>query len=185
MPRRLPEGAGKSPGRESLRPAQGQIPWLPQKVQPGGGVVGAVAWPMAGVNQFGGTTIPEGKRTEAAVRNLLPNWPGLNIGGIRSWAQQKVERADSGKRSRLQDDYSPLSARFSNAGIRIEPLNPGKLSRRIQMKYDEELRGVKREMRRIRNERSYSDSEKEKRLEKQREKRRELLEKRRRALGNE
>jgi len=163
----------------------GQIPWLPQMVQPGGGVVGAVAWPMAGVNQFGGTTIPEGKRTEAAVRNLLPNWPGLNIGGIRSWAQQKVERADSGKRSRLQDDYSPLSARFSNAGIRIEPLNPGKLSRRIQMKYDEELRGVKREMRRIRNERSYSDSEKEKRLEKQREKRRELLEKRRRALGNE
>lgn len=163
----------------------GQIPFFPEAIQPSGGLAGAVGWPLIGVNQFQGTDIPEGKKLESAVRNVLPNWPGLNIGGIRSWAQQKVERADSGETSRYQDDYSPLGARFSNAGIRVEPLNPSKMRGRIKMKYDQKLKDINREMRRIKRERSYSETEKENRLDEQRKKRRKLLADQRRALGNE
>jgi len=163
----------------------GQIPYVPDMVQPSGGVAGAVGWPLLGINQFQGTNIPEGRKLDAMVKNLLPNWPGIDIGGIMSYAEQKVRRADSGETSRTQDDYSPLSARLSNAGIRIEPLNQNKISRRIKMKYDQKLNDISREMRRIRRERSYSDAEKEKRMEAQRKKRREVKEDMRRALGND
>ena len=163
----------------------GQIPFFPNAIQPSGGLAGAVGWPILGINQFQGTDIPEGKKFESAVRNILPNWEYLNVGGIRSWAEQKNQRARSGETSRFQDDYSPLSARFSNAGIRIEPLNPRKLAGRIRMKYNQKLKDVKKEMSRIRRERSYSDEEKAKRLEEQREKRRRIQEDMRRALGSE
>jgi hypothetical protein len=108
----------------------------------------------------------------------------LNIGGIRSWAEQKEQRADSGETSKYQDDYSPLSARFSNAGIRVEPLNPSKLKSRIKLKYDKKIGAIMKEIRRIKKERSYSDDEKQNRLKEQREKRREIIEDMRRALGN-
>ena len=163
----------------------GQVPFLPEATQPSGGLAGAVGWPLIGVNQFQGTDIPEGKKFESAVRNVLPNWPGLNVGGIRSWAQQKVERADSGETSKYQDDYSPLSARFSNAGIRVEPLSTYKLRSRIRLKYEKKLNDISREIRRIRKERSYSETEKDNRLEKQQEKKREIMEDMRRALGDE
>jgi hypothetical protein len=163
----------------------GQIPNFPNAIQPSGGLAGAVGWPMLGINQFQGTDIPEGKRMESAIRNVLPNWEGLDIGGIRSWAEQKNQRAESGETSRTQDDYSPLSARLSNAGIRIEPLSINKMSRRIRNKYNKKLNDVKREMRRIRNERSYGDEEKERRMEKQREKLGRIQEDMRRALGTE
>ena len=72
----------------------GQIPWLPSMTQPSFGVAGAVGWPALGINQFQGTDIPYGQRTEAAIRNLLPNWPGVSIGDtFDTYAQQKVERA--------------------------------------------------------------------------------------------
>ena len=162
----------------------GQVPFLPEATQPSGGLAGAIGWPILGVNQFQGTDIPEGKKLEAAVRNVLPNWSGLNIGGIRSWAEQKEQRADSGETSKYQDDYSPLSARFSNAGIRVEPLNPSKLKSRIKLKYDKKIGAIMKEIRRIKKERSYSDDEKQNRLKEQREKRREIIEDMRRALGN-
>jgi len=163
----------------------GQLAGVPDMVQPSGGVAGAVIYPWAGFNQFTGQKVPEGKKVDQILKNLMPNWPGIDIGGIMSYAEQKVERADSGETSRTQDNYSPLSARLSNAGIRIEPLNQRKISRRIKMKYDQKLKDIKTEIRRVRTERSYSDSEKEKRIDAQRKKRREVLGDMRRALGND
>jgi len=130
----------------------GQVPWLPGLVQPSGGVVGAVGWPMAGINQFQGNNIPEGQRTASAVRNLLPNWSGLDFGGFKSYAEQKEDRADSGKRTRYKDDYSPLTARLSNAGIRIEPQSPSKMISRINMKYDKKIEDLEKQLRAVKRE---------------------------------
>ena len=163
----------------------GQIPNFPSMAQPSFGLAGAVGWPIFGVNQFSGTSIPEGKKVETAIRNLMPNWEGLSIGGVQSWAEQKLNRAESGESSRTQDDYTPTTARLSNVGIRIEPLNINKMQRRIVSKYNKKLNATKVEIRRIKNERSYSDEEQEKRIAEQREKQRKIRAEMRRALGNE
>ena len=163
----------------------GQLAGVPDMVQPSGGVAGAVVYPWAGFNQFTGQRIPDGQRMDQVVKNLLPNWPGIDIGGIMSYAEQKVRRADSGEGSNTKDVYSPKTARLSNAGIRVEPLSMGKMSRRIKMKYDKKLNEISREIRRVRLEASYTDAEKKKRIAEQRKKRDETRNDMRRAMGND
>jgi hypothetical protein len=127
----------------------GQLPGLPNMVQPGGGVAGAIAWPWAGINQFQGTTIPEGERVDAMIKNLLPNWEGLEVGDFKTYAEQKKDRADSGKKTRYKDDYSPLQARLSNVGIRIEPMDADKKYDRIKLKYEKKMKAIKSKIRAI------------------------------------
>ncbi|MAR83211.1 MAG: hypothetical protein CMF55_00235 [Legionellales bacterium] len=140
----------------------GQIPWLPSMTQPSFGVAGAVGWPALGINQFQGTDIPYGQRTEAAIRNLLPNWPGVSIGDtFDTYAQQKVERADSGRPTRFGDDYSPTTARLSNAGIRIEPQDAGKLRSRVKWKYESRIKDIEKQIRKAKRETKYGPGERQ------------------------
>ena len=132
----------------------GQIPGFPDMVQPGGGLAGALIWPGLGVNQFQGTTIPEGEKMKAAVRQVLPNWGG-NIGeameavtGSESYALQKERRAEGmaeqgiGRHPR-SDDYSPATAVLSNAGVRLDQLDINKMKRRIRSKWDKKIKDKK------------------------------------------
>lgn len=140
----------------------GQIPGLPAMVQPSFGVAGAIGWPAIGINQFQGTDIPYGQRTQEAVRNLLPNWPGISIGDtFDSYAQQKVERADKGRRTRFGDDYSPTTARLSNVGIRIEPQEAGKLRSRVAWKYESKIKDIDKQINKARRETKYGPGERQ------------------------
>jgi hypothetical protein len=143
----------------------GQIPFLPEMLQPSGGVAGAVGWPLIGVNQFQGTEVPEGQRTQEILRNLFPNWQGIKFGNFDTYAEQKVRRADSGKKSQFGDDYSPLTARLSNAGIRIEPQNIGKMESRIEWKYEERIANIDKQIRKAKRETKYTKEERERVLE--------------------
>ena len=164
----------------------GQIPGLPAMVQPSFGVAGAAGWPALGINQFQGTDIPYGQRTQEAVRNLLPNWPGISIGDtFDSYAQQKVERADAGRRTRFGDDYSPTTARLSNAGIRIEPQDAGKLRSRVAWKYENKIKDIDKQIRRARRETKYGPEERKRVLNALYAKKRKEQEKMRRRIRGE
>jgi hypothetical protein len=145
----------------------GQIPFLPSMVQPGGGVAGAIGWPAVGINQFQGTTIPEGGKTDAIIKNLMPNWPGFEVGDFKTYAEQKVDRADSGKKTKYKDDYSPITARLSNAGIRVEPLNAGKMASRIRLNYEKKMKDVKTKINSLKRETGISKSDKKRRINEQ------------------
>ena len=163
----------------------GQIPGLPTMVQPGGGVAGAIAWPALGINQFQGNTIPEGERVDAMIKNLLPNWEGLEVGDFKSYAEQKVDRADSGKKTKYKDDYSPLQARLSNAGVRVEPMSIGKMSGRIRLKYDKKMKAIKKKIRAIKRETGISDATKKRQISEQYAKLRKTQKDMQRRLGGE
>jgi hypothetical protein len=170
----------------------GQIPGVPTSMQPGGGVVGAAAWPLiAGIDQFSGRELDGwDKRGEAAVRNLLPNWPGLNVLGVQSWAEQKRGRAEAGGYDKYKDVYSPATATLSEMGIRLEPISTRKLTRRIKKKYETwnkegKIDKAKSEIFRIKNEGSYTKEEKSKRIAIQKRKIKKLKAERRRELYGE
>ena len=163
----------------------GQIPFLPDMLQPGGGVAGAIGWPMLGINQFQGTNIPEGGKLDATIKNLLPNWEGLEFGDFKSYAEQKVDRADSGKTTKYKDDYSPLTARLSNAGIRIEPMDAGKMAGRIKLSYQKRIKDVKKRISALKRETGIDDATKERLINEQYAKVRKLQEAMQRRLKGE
>ena len=140
----------------------GQVPWLPAMVQPGGGVAGAVGWPAVGVNQFQGTDVPEGKRAEAALQNLLPNWDNLEFGDFKSYAKKKKDGA--GKRSRYGDDYSETTAGLSNAGIRVEDMDTGKMRSRIKWKFEDRINSLKKQIRSVKKRKDLDDAQKRKQI---------------------
>jgi hypothetical protein len=132
----------------------GQIPGLPEMVQPGGGLAGAAIYSTMGINPLQGTTIPEGEKMNEFVRQVLPNWGG-NIGeameavtGSESYALKKERRAEAmdemglGRHSRI-DDYSPATAALSNTGVRLEQLDTTKMKRRLKQKYDSKIKDKK------------------------------------------
>jgi hypothetical protein len=142
----------------------GQIQGLPSSVQASGGVAGAVIAPILGMNPSLGTEVPEGEKLDTIVKNLLPNWEGLQIGDLKTWATDKVDRADSGKTTPNRDDYSPITARLSNAGIRIEPLHENKLGRRIRGKYMAKINVKKKQLRAIKGNTGIEDKSKKRQM---------------------
>ena len=127
----------------------GQIPGVPDFVQPSGGLAGAVIAPMIGINTGLGTEVESGDKLDTVIRNVLPNWQGMQLGDLKTWATDKVDRADSGKTTPNRDDYTPITARLSNVGIRVEPLNDKKLAKRIVGKYKGQIDVLKRRLRKL------------------------------------
>ncbi len=141
----------------------GQFPGLPEMAQPGGGLAGAGLWSWGGVNPFTGSEIPDGERMNTFIRQALPNWGG-NIGeaiesvtGNESYALKKERRAEAmdeqgiTNHSRI-DDYTPLTAELSNAGIRVDQLDINKMKRRIKSKWDRKIRDKKTLLSKLRRE---------------------------------
>jgi hypothetical protein len=104
---------------------------------------------MLGINTGLGTEVESGDKLDSAIRNVLPNWQGMQLGDLKTWATDKVDRADSGKTTPNRDDYTPITARLSNTGIRVEPLNDKKLARRIVGKYKGQIDVLKRRLRKL------------------------------------
>jgi len=142
----------------------GQLQGVPSPVQISGGVAGAVVAPMMGMNPSLGTEVPEGEKLDTVIRNLLPNWEGLQIGDLKTWATEKVDKADSGKTTPNKDDYTPITARLSNAGIRVEPLHENKLGRRIRGKYMAKIKVKQKQLRSIKNNVGIEDSSKKRQM---------------------
>lgn len=141
----------------------GQIPGLPEMVQPGGGLAGAAIYSGLGINPLQGREIPEGERMNEFLRQVAPNWGGKigegmeAVTGIESYALKKERRADAmdeqglGRHDRI-DDYSPATAALSNTGVRLEQLDTTKMKRRLKQKYDGKIRDKKSMINRLKRE---------------------------------
>ena len=133
--RMIPGGDVYSRGEGGL----GQIPYLPQSLQPGFGAAGAVAYPLLGMDAFMGREVPKGEKWDQIVKNFTPNWP---LKGFPSFAGQKLERAYSGKYSPTKDVYDPLSARLSGFGIKTTPVSTRKLRKRAGYSFERDIRNL-------------------------------------------
>ena len=141
----------------------GQIPGLPEMVQPGGGLAGAAIYSGLGINPLQGREIPEGERMNEFLRQVAPNWGGKigegmeAVTGIEAYALKKERRADAmdeqglGRHDRI-DDYSPATAALSNTGVRLEQLDTTKMKRRLKQKYDGKIRDKKSMINRLKRE---------------------------------
>jgi len=129
----------------------GQIPNVPQALQPGFGAIGALAFPAMGIEAFMGKEIPKGERLEQAMKNFAPNWP---IPGFPSWAGRKLKRAETGKYSKTKDVYTPEAAWLSGFGIKTTPVSTRKLKKRAGYSAAREIRNLETRKRRIKSERS-------------------------------
>ena len=143
--RMIPGGDVYSRGEGGL----GQIPYLPQSLQPGFGAAGAVAYPLLGMDAFMGREVPKGEKWDQIVKNFTPNWP---LKGFPSFAGQKLERAYSGKYSPTKDVYDPLSARLSGFGIKTTPVSTRKLRKRAGYSFERDIRNLQTRKRRLRSE---------------------------------
>ena len=127
----------------------GQIPSLPQGLQPGFGAAGAAAFPLMGIEQFMGKEIPKDQRIPQIAKNFAPNWP---IPGFPSWSGRRLTRAESGKYSRTKDVHTPESAWMSGFGIKTTPISTTKLKKRAGYPLSREIREKESEKRRIKSE---------------------------------
>lgn len=119
---------------EQRQPRMGQIPGLPQYLQPSFGAAGAVADAVTGIDRFRGRQIPGGvpERLEHLAAQFTPNLP---IPNFPSYAGQKITRAQSGKYSPTKDVYTPTSALLSGLGAKVTPVSTRKLKKRISGNY--------------------------------------------------
>ena len=129
----------------------GQIPYLPQSLQPGFGAAGALAFPAMGIEQFMGKEVPKGERLEQAMKNFAPNWP---IPGFPSWAGRKLKRAETGKYSKTKDVYTPESAWLSGFGIKTTPVSTRKLKKRAGYSASREMRNLQTRKRKLKSEKN-------------------------------
>ena len=127
----------------------GQIPYLPQSLQPGFGAAGAVGYPLLGMDAFMGREVPKGEKMDQIIKNFTPNWP---IKGFPSFAGKKLERAYSGKYSPTKDVYDPLSARLSGVGIKTTPVSTRKLRKRAGYSFTRDIRNLQTRKRKLRSE---------------------------------
>jgi hypothetical protein len=126
----------------------GQIKILPGFAQPSFGAAGAVGYTLMSIDQFKGTTIPDGKKAEAFYRQFTPNIIGLGGGPIPdSYAQRKLRRSLSGQDDTAVDKHTPLSALLSSVGLKITPVSMSKLKGRLGMKIEGDVRDLESQIR--------------------------------------
>jgi hypothetical protein len=129
-------------GREG---GAGQIKIFPGFAQPSFGAAGAVGYTLMSIDQFKGTTIPDGKKVEAFYRQFTPNIVGLgapSIGLPDSYAQRKLRRAQSGQDETGVDQHTTTSALLSSIGLKITPVSLSKLQGRTKRRFNEELQAL-------------------------------------------
>ena len=120
----------------------GQIKQLPQQLQLGGGALGAIGYPMMGIDQFRGREIPEGQKLESIIRNFIPNVPGVP----GSFAQNKIDLAEGGARPRYKDEHTEGTAWAAAFGAKITPNDNNKNRQRIKFTYDAKIGKVDKQI---------------------------------------
>jgi len=159
----------------------GQIKFLPEAAQPSLGALGGVLFPAMGIDQFRGKEIPEGEKLGAMVRQFTPNI--LGVPG--TYAQNKLDKANTGIPSRYKDDHTPATAAASGFGAKITPVDDRKLRDRIKWNYDAKIDAVKKEERQLKTKRKeglISDEAYHKKREALRNKKQRIKRNRRKAL---
>lgn len=128
----------------------GQVPRLPEFMQPSFGAAGAVYDTLTGIDRFRGREITGGLggRAEFLGRQFIPNFP---IGGpgfsLPTWSGEKIERAFSGKYSPTRDVYTPGAAIASGLGLKVTPVSTRKLRKRKSIEFskrERELKSIRR-----------------------------------------
>jgi len=162
--RAIPGGMPFSANRGGV----GQVPFLPESMQPGFGALGGALYPMLGIDQFRGKDIPEGERLEAFARNFTPNVPmgeilGKLTGGVvdpdsipglpSTYAGNKIALAEAGQGSRYKDEHTPGTAWAAGFGAKVTPNNESKNRQRIRFKYDAKIDTVESQIRRLKTKR--------------------------------
>jgi len=122
----------------------GQVPFLPQSLQPSFGAGGAIYNTLMGVDPFKGKEIPGGPegRAKHLGQQFIPNLP---IPGAPTYAGEKIKRAMTGKPQPTKDYHTPLSATLSGLGIKTTPVTSGKGVLRQRMKLQTKIRALDEE----------------------------------------
>jgi len=177
--RMIPGGMPFSANRGGV----GQVPWLPESMQPGFGALGGVLYPSLGIDQFRGREIPEGERLGALVRNFTPNLP---IPGSGTYAGNKIDLAQAGEGSRYKDVHTPGTAWASGFGAKVTPNSENKNRQRIKFTYNAKIDVVESQIRRLKTKRRegmISDDKYDKQMETLRNKKQRIKRNRNKALN--
>ena len=163
----------------------GQIPGVPQWMQPSFGAAGGVVYPALGIKQFTGQPIPPTwkDRGEEMGKQFTPNFP---IPGFPSYSGVKIDRAASGKYSPKKDVHTPTSAYLSGVGIKVTPVSTRKERRRLGYSFIRRKKELDTERKMILGEfraGGISREEKNRALKDIAERRRELAKEKRKALS--
>jgi hypothetical protein len=135
----------------------GQVPFLPQSLQPSFGAGGAIASAFLGMDPFKGTVRQRGptladKTIEGAQylgKQFIPNLPvptGL-IPGMPdlTYSGAKLTRAIRGGEQPSKDYHTLASALMSSFGVKTTPVSTGKGIQRKRMKLDQDLRSLEQQ----------------------------------------
>jgi len=132
----------------------GQVPFLPQSLQPSFGAAGAIYNAFTGTDPFKGITRQRGptladKTIEGAQylgKQFIPNLPvptGL-IPGMPdlTYSGAKLTRAIRGGEQPSKDYHTLASALMSSFGVKTTPVSTGKGIQRKRMKLDQDLKSL-------------------------------------------
>jgi hypothetical protein len=136
----------------------GQIPGLPQALQPSFGAAGVIFDAFQGIDRFTGRERMRGPTTkdklleaaQYAGKQFIPNLPvptGL-IPGMPdlSYSGAKLTRAIRGGEQPTKDYHTPTSALLSSFGMKTTPVSTQKGIQRKLMKHDQEQRKLDQQM---------------------------------------
>lgn len=135
----------------------GNLQFLPEWLQMNFGAAGGIVAPLMGYDLYKGQNIPMfSDRLAAAVKQFIPNFPAGEIvntltGGMteeitnagilpETWAGNKIQRARSGEYSDTKDVHTLPTAWASMFGIKLRPIDYGKLEDRIYDRFDKKVR---------------------------------------------
>jgi hypothetical protein len=136
----------------------GQVPFLPQSLQPSFGAAGAIYSAFTGTDPFKGTVRQRGpsltdKTIEGAQylgKQFIPNLPvptGLIPGmGDLTYSGAKLTRAIRGGAQPSKDYHTTASALMSSFGIKTTPVSTGKGIRRKRMKYEQDVKALEQQI---------------------------------------
>jgi hypothetical protein len=124
----------------------GQIPYVPQALQPSFGAGGAIYNTLMGIDPFRGREIPSGERPQHLLRQFTPN---IAIPGLPTYAGEKIKRAMTGQPQMLKDEHTVPTAVMSGFGIKATPVSTGKSVQRLRLKLDQNLRDIDRKVQKL------------------------------------
>jgi len=132
----------------------GQVPFLPQSLQPSFGAAGAIGSAVLGMDPFKGTVRQRGptladKTIEGAQylgKQFIPNLPvptGLIPGmGDLTYSGAKMTRALRGGAQPSKDYHTIASALMSSFGVKTTPVSTAKGIRRKRMTHEQDMRNL-------------------------------------------
>tara|TARA_R100000963_G_C4585095_1_gene64494 strand:- start:81 stop:659 length:579 start_codon:yes stop_codon:yes gene_type:complete len=136
----------------------GQIPGLPQALQPSFGAAGAIYDAFTGIDRFKGKERMRGPTTQDKLvegaqylgKQFIPNLPvptGL-IPGMPdlTYSGAKLTRAIRGGSQPSKDYHTTASALMSSFGVKTTPVSTKKGIQRKRMKHEQDMRKIEQQM---------------------------------------